>query len=467
MSPEISLTELKAVVAKYLLLADPSIIKFLAAICIANKIEGLTPTWVFLVGASSGGKSSLLEPFSAIKSSFFIDDLTGKTLFSGMKSHEKSNSLIDHIAKNAMVLITDFTLMLDKDEITAKQIMSQFRLIYDGKFNKFAGNSENQIKKDIHFGIIAGVTTAVYEKQQQYGALGERMVYYYFDQPDREAATALALDNIDKTDVMKAEMGSAFAQYVLATPVPDKVFPVDTEIKMNLIKLSEMATRARSSVSRNQYSPSKTVTQINALEMPARMAKQLLNIGQGLMALNREPVLTDEDKGILYKTAIDSIPLSRKQVMEKLTAFYKADIHGVAAALGLPYDTVKLHMEDLAALGVVTQHKGAGGTKFYFELKQEYRELISKFKHIDMGIGTLEKTEEAEPETAVPWTNLLQPDATGDIIQQEALSLNYNTMSEDTNVPAEETTPVAAPVETPVETPVPTPESAVEAPSAA
>lgn len=383
-----TIEELKSKVCEYMLLADPSIIKFLAAVCMANRIDCLTPTWVFLVGASSGGKSTLLEPFSSLPNSTFLDNLTGKTLFSGMKSHEVETSLVNSITRNSMVLITDFTLMLDKDEKEVQQIMSQFRLIYDGKFNNYSGNGKKEHWTG-RFGIIAGVTTAVYEKQQQYAALGERMVYYYFEQPDRKLATRMALKNINKTEQIKKEIGLAFKEYIEQTPIPTSTFPIDEQITNDLIDLSEMSTSARSSVSRKKFHRDNPITQINSLEMPMRMAKQLLNIAQGLMALNPDHTLNDEDKKILFKTAIDSIPKTRKDVMVKLTLFHRADVAGVAAELGLPYDTTKVHLEDLSALGVVSQHK-AGNTKFQYELKPEYRSLIAKFTNIEMSDNVLE-----------------------------------------------------------------------------
>lgn len=386
----VTLPELQSVVEKYLLLADKNIIKFLTSVYVANKMTSLTPTWVFLVGASSGGKSTLLEPFSYIESSFFIDDLSGKTLFSGMRStHGQENSLIYKIPPNGMVFITDFTLMLDKEETTAKEIMSQLRLIYDGKFKSFKGNSENQDWQG-RFGLVAGVTTAVYEKQQQYAALGERMVYYFFDQPSRSEATERALNNIDKTQAIKEEIGKAFSEYMIQYLHPS-LYEVSMEVKKNLISLSDLATRARSSVSRKRYSRDNPITHINALEMPMRMAKQLLNVGQGLMNLNDDHKLNEADGKILYKIALDSIPMERRRVMEKLTLFMQSDVSGIAAALGLPYDTVKLHLEDLSALGVLIQHKQATAGRFYYELKPEFRDLISNFGNIGMTNKVLEE----------------------------------------------------------------------------
>ncbi len=392
-----TLQELQSTVKKYMLLADLNIIKFLCAVAVANKMQMLTPTWVFLVGASSGGKSTLLEPFLGL-GSVFISDLTAKTLFSSMKSTEKDAAAIFRFPKTGgMVLFTDFTLILEKDEMVAREIMSQFRLIYDGSYKKLSGNNGDKAWSG-RFGLILGVTTAVYEKQQQYAAVGERMVYYNFEQPDRQAATEMALDNLDKTLVMKEEISAAYASYINSIKVPTEITHIDQGVKVNLIKLAELATRARSSISRNKYKRDNPITQINALEMPMRMAKQLLNVAQGLIALNGDGTLHEEDSIILYKTALDSIPKSRKEVMETLTGKRRADIGGVATLMGLEYETIKQIFGDLAALGVVTAHKVTGKATFHYELKQEYRDLISQFRHITMTEDILERVvEQDEP----------------------------------------------------------------------
>lgn len=381
--------ELIQIIKKHLLLADTGIVKFLCGIVIANRIQDLDPTWVFLVTGSSGGKSSLLEAFNMIDGNIYIDDMTGNTLLSGAKKAGKETSFIYKIPKYGMLLMTDFTLLLDKDEETNKKIMSQLRLIYDGKIRKAYGTGE-EIPWNGQFGVIAGTTTSIYEKQQAFQALGERMIYYYMDQPDREKATEMALDNISTKKAGRIEMAEAMKAYIDSIPVPTTLAVIPKDQQQYLIRLSEMATRARSAVARKKYHRDNPITMTHALEMPMRMALQLLNLGYGMAALNPNNVLLPEDYTIIYKAALDSIPIERKKLMETMTGYMSTDISGAAATLGLPYDTVKIHMEDLSALGVVSQHKSQAQGRFYYELKPEYRELISQFRGIQMTSDTLE-----------------------------------------------------------------------------
>lgn len=188
-------------------------------------------------------------------------------------------------------------------------------------------------------------------------------------------------------------MAEAIKAYVDSIKVPTELTVIPKEQQQYLIKLSEMATRARSAVARKKYHRDNPITMTHALEMPMRMALQLLNLGYGMAALNPNNVLLPEDYTIIYKAALDSIPIERKKLMETMTGYMSTDISGAAATLGLPYDTVKLHMEDLAALGVVTQNRSQAQGRFYYALKEEYRQLISEFRHIKMTSDVLEAPE--------------------------------------------------------------------------
>jgi len=219
------------------------------------------------------------------------------------------------------------------------------------------------------------------------------------EQPDRQKATKMALNKVKDKKAGRKEMALAFAQYLSNFNEPSLPEEIPQDVQDYLIQLSEMSTRARSAVARKKYHRDNPITMAHDLEMPMRMALQLLNVGYGLAALNAEKKLLPEDYQLLYKAALDSIPSERKKLMEIMTGFLSTDISGAAAKLGMPFDTVKHSMEDLAALGVVTQYKSKSQGRFFYELLPEYRQLISKFRNIAMTDKILEKPSEEDPVT--------------------------------------------------------------------
>jgi len=381
------------------MLSDISVVRFLAAVIIANRMPQLDPTFAFLVSNSSGGKSALLDTLKQVAGINYLDDLTAKTFVSGARRAGTETSYLFSLGSDPILVLTDFTLLLDKNEEEAKQIMSQLRLIYDGKLKKRFGTGD-EVDWQGRLGFLAGVTTAVYDRQAQYAALGERMIYYYMEQPDRFNVTQFALKGISEFKKGREEMAKAMHEYIDGIKIPLELIEFPEDQFNNLVKLSEMATRARSSVSRQKYHRDNPIEMVHAHEMPIRLAKQLLNLGQAMATMN-EGMLEFDDFRILYKVALDSIPLMRKKVMEAMTTYEKADVYGLAGHISLPFETVKKIVDDLSALGVIDKALGWGKGHYYFTLKLEYRELISEFQHIPITIGTLKKEEESSPQQEI------------------------------------------------------------------
>jgi predicted ATPase len=79
-----TLSELETIVKQHMLLADEGVVKLLCAFVIAQRME-TSPPWLFLVGASSGGKSMLLKALRNVQGYYALDDLTANTFVSGQQ----------------------------------------------------------------------------------------------------------------------------------------------------------------------------------------------------------------------------------------------------------------------------------------------------------------------------------------------------------------------------------------------
>lgn len=381
----------------YLLLADPSVVRFILAVMIANQLPQLKPTFAFIISNSSGGKSTLLNALRGYGQAQFIDNMSTKTLVSGMKSIAQENSLLLRMKANQVMVMSDFTLMLSRDEQTVAEIMSQLRLVYDGAFSSFYGNGE-EIKSEKRFGFLAAVTSALYEHQEKFAALGERMCHFRLEAGDPIATTERSFDNAEsgKEFDMEKAMQTAFQTFLREVKIPDKALKFPTDLRNYIIRLAEMATKARSAVKRKKYSRDNPIEMVHDREMPSRLAKQIMNIGQGCAVMNGGNLIEDDYK-LMYKVALDSIPKPRKQVMEKMTYYDNVDVMALGQSLNLPYETVKLIVQDLAALGILTSRKSHRKGDFFYQLKDEYRQLLSKFENIKMTTQALEVEKEEEP----------------------------------------------------------------------
>lgn len=379
-----TLDQLKQTVNKHMMLENPGVVKLLAATVIANRLP-TTSVWLFIVSNSSGGKSMLLDALSDVEGIFKQSDMTANTFASGMKgAGGASVGLLDNMVGDfPIMVISDFTTYLSKASEQNDAIMAQFRLIYDGEYSKRYGTG---VVRDWtgRMGLIAGVTQIVYILNAKYSAMGERFMMYLMDQPDREEVTMKALEVVDP-DAVKQELRVAFKEYIDSVDIPETLPDPDLSTKKALVQLADLASRARSGVTRNERSREHEIMVKPSPEMPMRMAKQLMNLARAMMILNGDGTLTSEDQQTIYKIALDSISEQRKGAMIQLTQHARMSTEMIASKMQLARESVEPPLEELRALEVVNRIKPAGGGNGWeWELIPKYRELMSKFEHIKM-----------------------------------------------------------------------------------
>lgn len=378
-----------------MLLEDPGVVKAICAAIIANRLP-IPSVWMFLVGNSSGGKSKLLSSLSKVNGIYELDDLTPQTFLSGAKGKAGTEtSLLHRLPALPILVLKDFTVLLAKDDTARGAIMGQLRTIYDGTFSKQYGTGTGE-EWEGQVGFIAGTTTAVHTEAHKYAALGERFIMYNFEQPDRKEVTERAIRAMDDL-VAQGVMREAFAEFldsINMIPIEDIKF--DKETYSDITRLAELSTRARSAVDRDKRTGD--ITMVHAMEMPIRLAKQLVSMGYGLVTINKnsdlESKLIGYDRKILYKIALDSIPQQRKQVMIELTKYQDSDQKSLGAAIGIPSDSVRRALEELRAFHVVDMVMF--GNMIKWKMKEEYREILSTFESIEMTSKSLIDTE-SEP----------------------------------------------------------------------
>lgn len=392
-------TDVNNVVNSYLLMEDKGVVRMICGSMIANYLP-TPPSWIFLVGAPSGGKSVLLSALKHVTGIFELDDMTAQTFASGMRG-QSQNSLLYQLPNNGTVLIKDYSTMLAKDKESRGAILSQMRKIFDGDYRKKFGNGEEVIWSG-KMGMMAGVTPEIYntEAMNSNAALGERYLYYHMDTPDRIDVGMLSTDKGMKSLESDKVMAETFGNYLNAhiqrcndeqASGSFELPHIPESIRKEIVVLAEMATRARSVVPRDAYKGHQNMPV--TLEMTPRFAKSLMVIALGLLVLHRyddEPEeLTEQDKSILFKIALDSIPLSRRHMLEALTLYASASENGLREQMSADATWVKLQVNDLNRLGLVNIVKSVG-SGWTYHLKPEYRELFSKYKNLSMSKDTLD-----------------------------------------------------------------------------
>lgn len=378
------------------LLVDKGIIRMVIATVLGNRL-GLSdkPIWLLLLAGSSSGKTAIMGIVDKCGPWMVpIDTLTTNTFASGLKRDEEVSLL--YKANNGVLIFKDFTTITSMNEEGLREIMGQLRSIYDGEFTKRTGNAADVEWKG-KVGIIAGGTIASQRKMRQFSEQGERFINYIINVADSKEITRRAMHNQKNLKIQAdylAEMVAKFVDDKLKTINKDQLV-IPHEIKEAMIDVADFATRARSPVTMSKKDPT-MVEFVGDREMPPRMAMMLGNIAVALMVMCEEKELGPLNAKILYKTALDSIPVERRIVLSVLAKYSKATTKALATHLNYPTQTIRAWCNQLNALKIINRESGGAGrgTSDSWSLKKDYKETMIKYENIEEVDQELEESED-------------------------------------------------------------------------
>lgn len=395
---------LDQIIAKYqevYYIEDTSAIALVCAVVLSSKTAG-DPIWLMLVGASSSGKTEMLNAISGAVDVHEIAMLTTNTFLSGMKpSKGKETSLLLKINRNSILLHRDFTTILSMNKDDQQALMAQLRQVYDGNFVKDTGTGDSLVWKG-KITLLAAVTEKIHVLESKFSGMGTRAIQYTLPAQDRMATTRRAAKIAKNIKASREEIKSYFNGYLneMMPIVMAAQFEVPVEISENILKVCDVAAVARSPVERDFRGRMELVL---SPEMPMRMSNQLHQLGATFMAMEGG-VLKKEHEAILYKIAFDSIPKGRRLALRELAAH--SYITSKACAIALNYETerVRMWLEELNVLGICTREiKGKGNEGDKWSLKEEYKEIVGLFDKIKNTGEALETADADAEDTMDEW----------------------------------------------------------------
>jgi hypothetical protein len=273
--------------------------------------------------------------------------------------------------------------------------------MYDGDLEKKTGSGNNPSWHG-KMTFLAGVTDAIYTEDQNSGVMGQRAIHYVLPNQDRIATTRAARKNRRAGNIkqLRTKLQEVTAEYIetMKNKLPLSIPEVDDKLSDEIIHLSEMATRARTGITRNYRSEIQMVTSI---EMPMRVSEQIHAIAGMFKIMNEGDDLTVGQKKIIYKICIDCIPKNRRETLMKLIEYHNVATGALARAQGWDHETARIALQDLDVLGMVNRKSGGAGSEELWSLNYNYRELLSRYldikeKHEDL-LLTAEEALEDDP----------------------------------------------------------------------
>lgn len=354
-SPSTSLEQLKQVFSKWLILVSDEIIDVIIASVIANRLSA-DPTWMLIVGPPSSAKTEILRALSELENTYFLSTLTPQTLISGQKAKSGDHvpSLLFKLGGKT-VIMKDFTTILTMRREPRAEIFSQLREIYDGQFSKAFGTGQT-ISWEGKMGFIAGVTPIIDRYSAIHQVLGERFLQYRVQAENPLEIARHAKQMVNKETEMRKELSGAVVNFFKGlTGRLNLNFQTIPEIDEKLLNLACFCAVARTGVPRDRIS--KVVEIVPIPEGPARLTKQLTQIGIGLAITHNKTAIDAEIYEIIKKIGRDILPGMRLLILETMwRQGLSEDLHswestrGIAELVGIPTTTTKEQLENLHIL---------------------------------------------------------------------------------------------------------------------
>lgn len=382
------MNDLKKIFRKHLLLDDYKIVDVVMAVIVGNFFQ-TDPLWLLIIGPSSSAKTEVLNSLDGLPFTYFISDMTTKTLISG-----KENASLLPELDNKIVIMKDFTTVLSKRADDLKIIMAQWREVYDGKVcNMYGtGGASARVVWTGHVGLLGAATPVYDRKHGVVSQMGERfLLYRNANKKDLESGLK-SLSCFGSENPMREELQKAVEMFLNQFQEVELTVPnLSDDLRHKIVALASLCGHGRCHVHRDPYSKDE-ITYLPEPEGSPRLSKQLYHLGISLMAVNGAEQITDEIFEILLKVGRDLIPRIRfkclKYLWDKKAIIDSATFlttNEVADGIDVNGKTVLRALQDMGIVGLTKGHldEDRRGSPYVWQLTEKTVNLIGWSEFFD------------------------------------------------------------------------------------
>jgi hypothetical protein len=383
----IDLAGLRVVFDRWLLIKDLDLLPIIVSTVLAHRLGG-EPVWLLIVAPPGGTKTEPLRALYDCPGIYPLSELTPKTFASGLEVPGGQDPSLLRRLTDEILLLKDFTTVLEMRREDRQAILAQLREIYDGRYDKTWGTGR-ELHWEGHLGVLAGVTPIVDQHQGAMSILGERFVLFRSRLPDRTKLARQALRSSGLEATMRQELAQGMRAFLAARAAGRPT--VDDDVLDRLATVADFVTRARSGVQRDRWR--RDLDYAPEPEAPTRFAKVLLALASGLAVAHDSPSVTPHELRLVLRVAVDCLPLLHHRVIaalartpiedgEQLSTTY------IAGAAQFSTATIRRTLEDLQALEITTCHKTGTGKADQWSLAPQWAEIFVALADDACGFGT-------------------------------------------------------------------------------
>jgi len=307
----------KKKISKYFVLPkNQDYIDFVFGVIFANRLD-VKPIWAYLIGPSSAGKTTLLDPMAGHESIYATDTLTKASLLPGIGVGRPTEKTTRMVVRNSLLkqtdgkilVIKDFSPLLTEDYKELKSILGILRSAYDGTFAKNFG-SIGRVEIECRFGLIAAVTDAIDNHLIVDAELGQRFIGYRMPRISMKEERAIcdAVRN-NKQSELNEVLHEAAYEMLDREPKEPNITKKQADTIMYAV---EVVALARTAIVRDKYTHDASVARP---ERTARLYSQLISLAKGVAMARGHRRVMGEDVVFVRHVAAHTLSLNMLRLL--------------------------------------------------------------------------------------------------------------------------------------------------------
>jgi hypothetical protein len=313
------------------------------------------PPWLLTIGGSGAAKTETIVPLQKA-GAHLVSTISGEAgLLSGTAQKERAKDatggLLRKIGDRGLLVVKDFTSVLSMNRDTRALVLAALREIYDGHWSRdIGGEGGRTLTWDGRLVVIGACTTSWDAAHQVIATMGDRflLVRPRPGEDGRRKAGLQAMRNVKSETAMREELGDVVRKLLGCIPAQTGKIALTEDEEIQVLDVADIITRARTAVERDfQGNPAFA----HALEMPTRLAKQLVQVARGGLALG---MTRDAAMGVVDRVAADTMPPLRLRVLDDVSVNPNTPTADVVKRLQLPRKTVDRVLQELHLLELLT-----------------------------------------------------------------------------------------------------------------
>jgi hypothetical protein len=284
-----------------------------------------------------------------------ISTINGEAaLLSGTAEKERAKDatggLLRKVGDRGLLVIKDVTSILSMNRDTRALVLAALREIHDGQWSRdIGGEGGKTLRWTGRIVVVGACTTAWDSAHQVIATMGDRFLLVRPRMTDEGRASAgrQAMRNVSYESVMREELATVTGSLLKGVSLTRDITLTEAE-EDAIFGVADLITRTRSPVERD-YKGEPLFA--HALEVPTRLAKELVQLARGALALGMDRTAAMK---VVERCAADTMPPMRFRVLSDVAAKPDSTTADVVKRLQIPRKTVDRTLQELQLLELLT-----------------------------------------------------------------------------------------------------------------